>query len=174
MRAIGQANLRTGTPITVHTSSQNETGLIAQRVFTEEGVDLRDVIIGHCGDSTDVDYLVKVADRGSILGMDRFGMNVLLPLDQRISTIVQLVQRGYLDSITLSHDCFSWSDHFPDEEARAHIVPELSYMYVPRKVIPALLEAGITQDQIAKMLIDNPRRHFEGAASRFAARNFRS
>jgi phosphotriesterase-related protein len=171
LRAVGQANVRTGTPITVHTSAQHETGLIAQRVLAEEGVDLRDVIIGHSGDTTNVDYLMKVADQGSILGMDRFGMNVLLPLPDRVSTIAQLIRRGYLDNLTLSHDCFCWSDHFPDEQSREQLVPELSYLYVPRKVVPALIEAGVMQEQIEKMLIDNPRRHFEGAAQRFAARN---
>ena len=171
MRAVGQANVRTGTPITVHTSARHETGLIAQRVLAEEGVDLRDVIIGHCGDTTDLDYLMKLADRGSMLGMDRFGMNILLPLDERVTSVVQLVKRGYLDSVTLSHDCFCWSDHFPSQEARMQLVPELSYRYVLQKVIPALLKAGITQDQIDKMLIDNPRRHFEGATERFAAKH---
>ena len=171
MRAVGQANVRTGTPITVHTSALHHTGLIAQRVLAEEGVDLRDVIIGHSGDTTDVDYLMRVADRGSILGMDRFGMNVLLPLAERVATIVQLVKRGYLGSITLSHDCFCWSDHFPSEAARAQLIPEHSYRYVLEKVVPALREAGITPEQIDTMLVENPRRHFEGAAGRFAARN---
>ncbi len=171
MRAVAQANVRTGTPITVHTCARLETGLIAQRVLAEEGVDLRDVIIGHSGDTTDIDYLMKVADQGSILGMDRFGMNLLLPLEDRVSTIVALVRRGYLDRITLSHDCFCWSDGLPSEAARAKLIPEHSYLYVAHKVIPALLESGITQDQIDTMLVDNPRRHFEGPAERFAARS---
>ena len=102
--------------------------------------------------------------------MDRFGMNVLLPLQERVSTIVELIKRGYLGSITLSHDCFCWSDYFPSEEARAKLVPELSYLYVSNTVIPALLQAGVTQDQIDKMLIDNPRRHFEGAAERYTSK----
>jgi phosphotriesterase-related protein len=170
MRAVGQANRRTGVPISVHTSARHGTGLVAQRVLAEEGVDLRDVIIGHSGDSTDLDYLMKVADQGSILGMDRFGMNAMLGLKDRVATIAGLVKRGYLDRIALSHDCWCWSDFFPSEAAcKAHF-PEHSYLYVSQKVIPALLEAGLTQDQINAMLIDNPRRHFEDAARRFAAK----
>jgi phosphotriesterase-related protein len=171
MRAIAQANLRTGAPITVHTSCHHETGLVAQRVLAEEGVDLRDVIIGHCGDSTDLDYLMKVADQGSILGMDRFGMNVVLPLEKRVATIAEMVKRGYLANLALSHDCFCWSDFFPSEAHRAALFPEHSYLYVPQTVVPALLKAGLTQDQIDTMQIANPRRHFEEAAQRFAARN---
>jgi phosphotriesterase-related protein len=168
LRAVAKANLRTGAPITVHTSCHHQTGLIAQRVLTEEGVDLRDVIIGHCGDSTDLDYLMKLADQGSILGMDRFGMNIMLPLKDRVATLAEMVKRGYVDRLALSHDCFCWSDFFPSEQHRARMFPEHSYLYVPQVVVPALLEAGVTQDQIDIMQIANPRRHFEDAARRFA------
>jgi phosphotriesterase-related protein len=171
MRAVGKANLRTGAPITVHTNCHRQTGLIAQRVLSEEGVDLRDVIIGHCGDSTDLDYLMKVADQGSILGMDRFGMNGMLPLKARVETVAALVKRGYLDRLALSHDCWCWSDFFPSEEHRAKHYPEHSYLYVPQVVVPALLEAGLTQAQIDAMQIDNPRRHFEDAKQRFVGKN---
>ncbi|MEX0427779.1 phosphotriesterase, partial [Nocardioides sp. DS6] len=64
MRAVGQAHVRTGAPITVHTSPHNEGGLIAQQVLREEGVDLTKVVIGHSGDTTDLAYLTKLADAG--------------------------------------------------------------------------------------------------------------
>ena len=171
MRAVGQANVRTGTPISVHTSARHGTGLIAQRVLADEGVDLRDVIIGHCGDSTDLDYLMKIADQGSILGMDRFGMDAALPLKDRVATIAALIKRGYLDRIAISHDCFCWSDFFPSQEHKEKYLPGHNYEHIPRIVIPALLEAGVTRDEIDTMQIANPRRHFEDAARRFAARN---
>jgi phosphotriesterase-related protein len=170
MRAVGKANVATGAPISVHTSARHGNGLIAQRVLKEEGVDLRDVIIGHSGDSTDLDYLMQIADEGSILGMDRFGMNENLPLDQRVATVVAMVKRGYGDRLTLSHDCWCWSDFFPTEAHRAEWFPEHSYCYVPTKVVPALLEAGLSEREIDIMQIDNPRRHFEDAARRFAER----
>jgi phosphotriesterase-related protein len=78
-----------------------------------EGVNPEDVVIGHCGDTTDIDYLMKVAERGSILGMDRFGVDFVLSLEQRVKTIAELVRRGYVDQLTLSHDCCCWSDFFP-------------------------------------------------------------
>lgn len=167
LRAVGQVNVRTGTPISVHTSPRHETGLIAQRVLAEEGVDLRDVIIGHSGDSTDIDYLRRLADAGSILGMDRFGLDMMLPFDDRIATIIALVAHGYLDHITLSHDCYCWTNCHPGEGSafEGH-----NYLSVTQKVVPALLKGGITQAQIDVILIDNPRRHFVGAAERFVAR----
>ena len=40
MRAVAQAHVRTGAPITVHTNVHNRSGLDAQRVLREEGADL--------------------------------------------------------------------------------------------------------------------------------------
>lgn len=171
MRAVGRAHAITGTPISVHTAPHTQSGLVAQQVFAEEGVNLEDVIIGHSGDSTDIDYLMRLADRGSILGMDRFGINFTATTEQRVATIVELVKRGYLDRIALSHDCMCWSDMFPSPEARAEVVKGHDFLHISGHVIPALLEAGITRGEVDRMFIDNPRRHFEAAAQRFAARS---
>jgi phosphotriesterase-related protein len=170
MRAIAQAHLATGAPITVHTAPQAQTGLVVQQVLSEEGVDLEDVIIGHCGDTDDLDYLMKLADRGSILGMDRFGINFTITPEQRVRTIAELVRRGYVDHLTLSHDCCCWSDFFPTVEAYGRAMPDHHYLHIHQQIIPALLEAGVSQGDLDKMFVDNPRRHFEGAARRFAAR----
>ncbi|WP_345600215.1 phosphotriesterase-related protein, partial [Thermocatellispora tengchongensis] len=95
LRAVGQAHVRTGAPVMVHTNPHTQSGLVAQRVLAEEGVDLSKVVLAHCGDSTDVDHLTELADAGSLLGMDRFGLDELLPFEQRVDTIVRLVERGY-------------------------------------------------------------------------------
>jgi len=170
MRAVAKTHLITGTPITVHTAPRAETGLVVQRVLAEEGVNLEDVVIGHSGDTTDIDYLMKLADRGSLLGMDRFGVNFTMTTADRVRTIVEMVKRGYVDRMALSHDCACWSDFFPTVEAYNQAMPEHHYLHIPHQVIPALLEAGVTQGQLDRMFIDNPRRHFEAAARRFAAR----
>jgi phosphotriesterase-related protein len=170
MRAVGRANVLTGTPITVHTAPLQHTGLIVQRVLAEEGVNLEDVIIGHCGDSSDIDYLMKLADKGSILGMDRFGINFTITPEQRVATIAEMVKRGYVGSLTLSHDCCAWSDFFPHVEDYHHAMPDHHFLHIHNDVVPALLEAGVGQGDIDRMFIDNPRRHFEAAACNFAAR----
>jgi phosphotriesterase-related protein len=167
MRAVGKVNVASGTPISVHTDSHSRSGLVAQRVLAEEGVDLRDVIIGHSGDTTDLDYLMELADAGSILGMDRFGMSIILSDEQRMATIIEMIRRGYIEHLTLSHDCYCWTNLHP---GGGPAVPGHSHLVVSEKVIPALIEAGITRGQIEVMLVENPRRHFEGAAERFAAR----
>lgn len=164
LRAVSQAHVATGAPVNVHTSSHFRTGLLAQDVFESEGVDLTRVIIGHSGDTTDLDYLMEVADRGSILGMDRFGhggdANGGVTFDDRVHTIVRLVERGYSDRITLSHDNFVFADFYPPGEPRNELEKDLNFLVVPQQAVPALLERGVTQSQIDQMLTDNPKRYF--------------
>lgn len=160
MRAVGQAAVETGRPITVHTNSHTESGLVAQKVLREEGVDLGKVVIGHAGDSADLGYLTALADAGSYLGMDRFGLDVLLPFEQRVDTIAELVRRGYAERIVLSQDAACYIDWFP-EEARAAAAPNWKFTHISDDVLPALRERGVTDEQISTMLAANPRRYFE-------------
>ncbi|MEV4128998.1 phosphotriesterase-related protein [Nocardia sp. NPDC049707] len=160
MRAVGQASAQTGAPITVHTNPHTRSGLVAQRVLAEEGADLSRVVIGHSGDTTDIDYLIELADAGSLLGMDRFGLNVLLPFEDRVNTIVELVRRGYLDKIVIAHDASCHID-WMDPVAKAQAVPQWNYRHISEDVIPALMAGGLTEDDIEAILVRNPRRYFE-------------
>ncbi|MGE3690883.1 MAG: phosphotriesterase [Novosphingobium sp.] len=171
MRAVAKTHMITGAPISVHTAPAQQNGLIVQQIMEEEGVDLRDVIIGHSGDTTDIDYLMRLADRGSMLGMDRFGVHFVCSTEDRVNTIVELTKRGYADRIVLSHDCACWSDFFPKAEMYGQFMPHHNYRHICEDVIPMLREGGVSESDIDHMFIDNPRRHFEGAAERFAARN---
>jgi len=160
MRAVGQAQVETGVPVTVHTSAHTQSGLVAQKVLADEGVDLTKVVIGHSGDTTDLDYLCALADAGSLLGMDRFGLDVLLPFDQRVGTVAELARRGYAEKMVLAHDASCFIDWF-DADAKVQAVPNWKYTHISDDVIPALLELGVTQEQLTTMLVDNPRRYFE-------------
>jgi phosphotriesterase-related protein len=91
-------------------------------------------------------------------------------MEQRVKTIAEMVKRGYVGQLTLSHDCCSWSDFFPRIEDYHAAMPNHNYLHIHNDVIPALLDAGVTQTDLDKMFVDNPRRHFEEAAERFAAR----
>lgn len=160
MRAVAQAHVQTGAPITVHTNPHTGSGLVAQQVLREEGADLTKVVIGHCGDSTDVDHLSQIADAGSYLGMDRFGLDVLLPFEDRIATVLELLRRGYAERMVLAHDASCFIDWF-DPEAKKQVVPRWNYRHISEDVVPALLEGGADEADIETMLATNPRRYFE-------------
>ncbi|MEU5292270.1 phosphotriesterase family protein [Streptomyces umbrinus] len=162
MRAVAQAHLRTGAPITVHTSASARTGLVAQDVLRSEGVDLGAVVIGHSGDTADLDYLHQLIDNGSYVGMDRFGLDILLPGDQRVATVATLAHEGFAERMVLSHDASCHIDWFPPG-VREQIAPNWHYTHLHDEVIPALRRAGVTEDQLTTMLVDNPRRYFSPA-----------
>ncbi len=160
LRSVARAHRLTGVPISTHTNAWEQTGRDQQRVFAEEGVDLSRVVIGHCGDTSDLDYLRELMDRGSTIGMDRFGLYnpPHMSFDERVDVVVQLCAQGYAGQMVLSHDAMCVLDDFPGFfEAN----PRWGYNHVSDEVIPALLERGVTQAQVDQMLRDNPRAIFE-------------
>jgi phosphotriesterase-related protein len=155
LRAVARTHVLTGAPVTVHTHPASESGLVAVRVLREEGADLSRVVIGHSGDSTDVSYLMKVADAGCLLGMDRFGIGAPPTLGWRADTIAEMCRRGYAGSMVLSHDAACFIDWYPHDEEHAG-----NYTYIHDEVLPALTERGVSAEQIDAMLTANPRRYF--------------
>lgn len=164
MRAVARAHRLTGAPITVHTDAHSHSGLVVQEVLGSEGVDLTRVVIGHSGDSTDLDYLKRLADAGSLLGMDRFGLDLLLPFEERVATVAAMCHAGYADRMVLSHDASCYIDWFPPG-APAEMAPNWHYEHISRDVLPALQERGVSEQQITTMMVDNPRRYFEHAGA---------
>ncbi len=159
LQASAIAHRATGVPVSTHTSVANHSGLDQQKAFKEFGVDLSRVVIGHCGDSDDLDYLLKILDQGSFIGMDRFGLDQFLPTEKRIQMVAKLVARGYAGQMVVSHDACSHQDFF-DQKYVEQFAPHWNYAHIPRDVIPGLLAAGVSQADIDTMMIKNPQTIF--------------
>ena len=155
LRAVAQAHRRTGVPISTHTHAATRRGLEQQRIFAEEGVDLTRVVIGHCGDTTEIDYLEELIANGSYIGMDRFGLDSYLPFEDRVNSVARMCERGHADRMVLSHDASCFMDWLP-EEAVPVALPHWHYLHIHRDVLPALKVRGVTDEQIHTMLVDNP------------------
>ena len=160
LRAVAQAHQQTGVPISTHTHAHTERGLEQQHIFEEEGVDLTRVVIGHSGDTTDMDYLEKLIAKGSYLGMDRFGIDVLLPFEDRVETVARMCERGHADRMVLSQDAACFNDWLP-EALLPQVLPNWHYLHIHNDVIPALRARGVTDEQLHLMLVENPRKIFE-------------
>ncbi|MEB3063944.1 phosphotriesterase-related protein [[Mycobacterium] zoologicum] len=160
LRAVAQAHRRTGAPISTHTHAGLRRGLEQQRIFEEEGVDLSRVVIGHSGDSTDLGYLEELIAAGSYLGMDRFGIDLILPFEERVNTVAAMCERGHADKMVLSHDANCYFDALPGELSSV-AAPNWHYLHIHHDVIPALRQRGVTEEQLRTMLVDNPRKIFE-------------
>ena len=159
LRACAQAHKLTGAPITTHTNAATKRGLEQQAIFESEGVDLTRVIIGHCGDTTDLDYLERILSKGSYIGMDRFGLDVLCPLEDRVRTIATLCGRGYADQILISHDANCATDMLPPEIVR-QMMPNWNYLHIANDVLPLLKEQGVSDEEIEQMLVRSPQKIF--------------
>jgi phosphotriesterase-related protein len=158
LATIAATSLETGAPIMVHTNAEAQTGLPVLAALTGHGVDPRKVVIAHAGDSNDLAYLRAIADQGAWLGCDRFQIEHFNPDADRVRTLAALIAEGYVEQVHLGHDAACFYDFMHENPAFAEERPD--YLHIRDKILPQLLEAGVTQAHIDTMLIDNPRRFF--------------
>jgi phosphotriesterase-related protein len=160
-RAAARASIQTGRPIMAHSRPASGTGPEQMRVFAEEGVDPAKVQIAHTGDTDDLDYIQRLLDTGCWIGMDRYGLDLFLPMEPRQATVLALLERGHADRMFLSQDYCSTIDWFPievRESLRASLVPQWSMTVLFESVIPELKERGMTEEQLEQMMVENPKR----------------
>jgi phosphotriesterase-related protein len=164
VRSVCRLHRETGTPICIHTHATSERGRDALRLLGEEKVDPARVMLAHCGDTTDIGYLEDLAASGALLGMDRFGLDVILPFEERVATVVAMCERGHADRMILSQDASCYSDWFPPG-LEEQVMPNWHFLHVVQDVLPALRERGADDAQIDLMMRGTPRAFFERAES---------
>jgi phosphotriesterase-related protein len=88
----------------------------------------------------------------------------MFPDALRKACIIGLIGIGYADRIMLSHDyCPYWlSRPFKMPDIVNTLLANWSYSHVFKNIIPALKEAGVSDEKIDMMMVENPRRLFAG------------
>ena len=152
-------------------------GDVQQDILAEHGVDLSRALIGHQGEVTDMDYVRGLAERGSFVGYDRCGLEILAPDDQRADQVMDLVAAGHADKVCLSQDhaCCLTSPKFPYpvpdglEEVFEQMKPTIydqmygrPHTFLFTDFWPRLEKRGMDRATFDSMLLDNPRRLFGG------------
>jgi phosphotriesterase-related protein len=159
-RAAARASLRTGAPIMAHSRPASDTASRQIEILVEEGVDLSRVQVAHTGDTDDLDYIERLLDTGVFIGMDRYGLEVYLPFEDRNRTVLALLERGYAKRMFISADSCATLDWFPPEAVEQMVAAGMARDWhigiVHERVIPALTEGGMTADQLETMLVRNP------------------
>jgi phosphotriesterase-related protein len=165
--AAAKASVATGAPITTHTD-QGSLGDEQQEILIAGGVPAHRIVIGHSCGTDDHDYHMKIAGRGSYLGFDRFGLDLLQPDDLRVAALVKVVEAGAAAQVVVSHDTvWCWRGQpLPDPAAIAAAAPNWHPLHFVRNISPRLRAAGVGQEQIDMMMVDNPRRFFAGEVPR--------
>jgi phosphotriesterase-related protein len=161
LRATARASNRTGRPIMTHSHPQSGQGLAQMKVFENEGVPPERVLIGHTGDTDSLDYIEELLSHGPFIGMDRYGIDIILPTERRNATVIELAKRGYAERMMLSQDTCCTIDWFPQELVDA-TAPNWKMTYVLDEIVPALEQAGVTEEQIEQMMVQAPRRWLAG------------
>jgi phosphotriesterase-related protein len=165
-RAAARACVRTGAPIMAHSRPASNTGPRQVEVLLEEGVVPEKIQIAHCGDTADVDYILGLLDQGVYVGLDRYGIEMYLPADQRNATTLALLERGHVERMFLSQDYVVALDWFPEEQVEqlmaAGAVKDWSMTLLFDTIIPQLRDGGMSDEQLDTMLVDNPRRWLAG------------
>jgi phosphotriesterase-related protein len=162
-RAVARASLQTGAPIMAHSMPAVGTGPRQVEIFAEEGVDMAKVQIAHCGDTDDVDYIQGLIDNGVYVGLDRYGLEMYLPIDKRNATAAELLRRGHAERLMISQDFCATIDWFPPEAAEVFegqgAIRNWSMTLVFDEVVPALRELGAMDDaSFDTVFVQNPRR----------------
>ena len=169
-RAAARASVQTGAPIMAHSRPASQTGPRQVEIFLEEGVAPEKIQIAHCGDSPDPEYVQGVIDQGVYVGLDRYGLEMFLPIDQRNAVTAELLRRGHADRLMISQDYTVTIDWFPgDMEAvekqfeAAGAIRNWSMTLVFEEVLPWLREQGVFDDDTMNtVFVENPRRWLTG------------
>lgn len=166
-RAVARASVRTGAPIMAHSMPAVGTGPRQVEIFEEEGVPLDRVQIAHCGDSDDLDYIEGLLAKGVYVGLDRYGLEMYLPIDKRNAVAAELLRRGHAQRLMISQDYCATIDWFPPEAAEFFesqgAIRNWSMTLVFDEVVPALREAGAMDDGVFEtVFVENPRRWLTG------------
>jgi phosphotriesterase-related protein len=162
-RACARACLQTGAPIMAHSMPAAGTGPRQVEIFLEEGVAPEKIQIAHCGDSPDVEYIERLLDQGVYAGLDRYGLEMFLPIAQRNAVTAELLRRGHAERLMISQDYCATIDWFP-AEAIPHIeasgeIRNWSMTLIFEEVVPWLREQGVMDDAVFRtVFVENPAR----------------
>jgi predicted metal-dependent phosphotriesterase family hydrolase len=175
-RGAARAHRRTGCPITTHATLGTMGGDQA-RIFLEEGVDMRRVVIGHSDLNATPAYHEGILRRGASVGFDTIGKErfdytrtetagqhryqfekeqYFISDRTRQETLLELVRRGYAGQIVVSSDMGSEIDENPSTLA------SWGYSYLLGRFLPRACEAGLGEEDRLKLLVHNPRRILAG------------
>jgi len=162
--AAARAAKITGVPLISHTQDAT-CGHDQIDIVTGEGVPAGQLLVGHSDGTPDFEYQKSLADRGSYVGFDRFGISMFQPDEVRVNNIMKLRDAGHLERVMISHDSIvCWLGrpvpYAMQFEKLLEMLPDWRSTHIFRKILPQLRERGMSEQEIETILIDNPRRWF--------------
>ena len=152
-RAVARASRRTGLAISTH-AVMSDVGAAQLTILEEEGADPGRVVIGHADSYPVLDHYLSLINRGASIEFDFLGMS-FTPTEVHgegriVDLLLELLHRGHGDRVLLSQDVCHNSQlrHYEGN----------GYTYLQTTFLPRLRERGVSQAEIDRLTIENPRR----------------
>src|SRR5580704_9780303 len=138
-RAVGRAHVATNLSVFTHTGIPGKSALEQLDILEDAGVKPDRVVIGHLGNLVDESVYVHkaICRRGAFVGFDRLGGNNDA---QQVPMVMALIEAGFADHLMFSADASS------------------GYAKTLTVFLPKLKAAGISDEVLHRILVDNPRR----------------
>ncbi len=138
-RAVGRAHVATNLPIFTHTGIPGKSALEQLDILEDAGVKPDRVVIGHLGNLVDPNVYVHktICRRGAFVGFDRQGGNNDA---QQVPMVMALIDAGFADHLMFSADASS------------------GYAKTLTVFVPKLKAAGVSDQVLHRIMVDNPRR----------------
>lgn len=161
IRASARASRITGAAISFHVGGRGEEKFTVLEAVAAEGADLRRVIMGHSNSiADDLPFMKRLLERGVFIQFDTLGRP-----DGRLGGvddgkvargIVELIEAGYADRVLLSQDVCN--------KIQLKKYGGTGFSYVLENFLPALRDLGVEEEDIHKMMVENPVRALTFAA----------
>ena len=148
-RAVGRAHVATGLSVITHTGIPGKSALEQLDLFEDVGVNPNRVVIGHLGNLVDANVQVQkaICRRGAFIGFDRQGG----PGDaQQVPMVMALLEAGFADHLMFSADISSAGQMKRNGGQ--------GYAKTLTVFVPKLKAAGISDQALHRITVDNPRR----------------
>uniref|UniRef100_A0A7N8XH58 N-acetyltaurine hydrolase n=2 Tax=Mastacembelus armatus TaxID=205130 RepID=A0A7N8XH58_9TELE len=160
LRATAHAQAQLGCPVIIHPGRNPAAPAEIIRILQEAGGDISKTVMSHMDRTIfDKGELLEFGKLGSYLEYDLFGIEMLnypfnlevdMPSDnQRVQTLAMLLKEGYEDKLLMAHDIHT--------KNRLTKYGGHGYSHILKNIVPKMLTRGITQHQVDKILIDNPK-----------------
>lgn len=148
LEAAGIASRRTGAAVSTHTG--RATALETIQILLDQGMDPDKIVLGHQDLIDDHAYHLSLLKHGINIAFDTCGKSAYMPDETRAKNILTLIREGYGDHLVLSNDV-SRRTYFTSAGGPG-------YVAVMRIVVPLLRQYGAAEEEIEKLLVNNPAR----------------
>jgi phosphotriesterase-related protein len=149
-RGAARAALATGVPVSIRHGADAMRDL---EIVLDEQLPADRVVVGGLDrkDAVSAGTPLAVARRGAFVGLDHVGLDddAHVTDRERAALVVELVEAGHVNRILLSSNAIG--------VAKGHADHELPYGYILSTFAPSLVGLGVSDEDIRRILVDNPR-----------------